>query len=106
MTVKALYDYDFPSRDRSELFGDDQLVNVQWRGNRLLATPACFRAPRSISLAAFKEQFVDPWAATDPGYDPSAATDWQADGNPLDMGPDATLETAGIEHKGLISFRT
>ena len=33
MTVKALYEYDYPSRDRQENFGDDLLVNVQWLNN-------------------------------------------------------------------------
>ena len=37
MTVKAMYDYDYPSRDRQELFGDDMLVNVQWVNNPLFA---------------------------------------------------------------------
>ena len=42
MTVKALYDYDYPSRDRQELYGDDMLVNVAWTNNMMFASPACF----------------------------------------------------------------
>lgn len=105
MAVKALYDYEFPSRDRAELYGEDQLVNVLWLGNPLIATPACFRVPRSTSLAEFKRGFLDPWAATDPTYDPDAATGWELDGKPLEMGADS-LEKAGVAHKGLITFRT
>ena len=37
MAVKALYDYDFPSKDRQELFGDDMLVNVLWTNNMMFA---------------------------------------------------------------------
>ena len=48
MTVKALYDYEFPSADRVENFGEDQLVYVHWRGNPLLCSAACFRAPRAM----------------------------------------------------------
>lgn len=28
MTVKALYEYDYPAADRAELFGDDQIVRT------------------------------------------------------------------------------
>ena len=38
MAVKALYDYDFPSKDRQEVFGDDILVNVMWTNNMMFAS--------------------------------------------------------------------
>ena len=60
MAVKALYDYDFPSKDRQELFGDDILVNVLWTNNMMFASAACFRAPKAMSWADFKSQMVDP----------------------------------------------
>ncbi len=46
MTVKALYDYDFPSADRVENFGDDQLVYVHWAGNPFFCSAAAFRPRR------------------------------------------------------------
>jgi phenol hydroxylase P4 protein len=70
MAVKAIYDYDFPSRDRQELYGDDILVNVLWANNMMFCSAACFRAPKAMSWADFKSQMVDPWAASDPDYDP------------------------------------
>jgi phenol hydroxylase P4 protein len=40
VTVKALYDYTYPSADRAENFGDDQLIYVLWRGNPLFCSAA------------------------------------------------------------------
>jgi phenol/toluene 2-monooxygenase (NADH) P4/A4 len=107
MTVKALYEYDYPSRDRQENFGDDLLVNVQWVNNRMFGAPACFRVPRAMPWADFKAQLIDPWAASDPGYDPAAPKDWQVIGGHA-INPDAnpSIGDTGVVHKGLISFRT
>lgn len=106
MTVKALYHYDYPSKDRQQLFGDDILVNVMWANNMMFASPACFRAPKTMSWADFKSQMVDPWAASDPDYDPSAPGDWQVNGEGFDPGDETTLDETGVGHKGLITFRT
>lgn len=106
MTVKALYDYDFPSRDRQELFGDDILVNVMWANNPMICSAACFRAPKAMSWADFKSQMVDPWAASDPDYDPSAPGGWQVNGEDFSAADDTTLDGTGVGHKGLFTFRT
>ena len=106
MTVKALYDYDFPSRDRQELFGDDMLVNVMWTNNRMFSAAACFRAPKSMAWSDFKAQMIDPWAASDPDYDPNAPTGWEIDGRTVELQPNTALGETGLVHKGLITFRT
>ena len=106
MAVKALYDYDFPSKDRAEVFGDDMLVNVRWLGNMMFAAPACFRAPKAMPWTDFTAQLVDPWAASDPDYDPTAATDWHVGDAALEVTEGMTLADTGVEHKGLITFRT
>lgn len=106
MTVKALYEYDFPSRDRPELYGDDLLVNVMWANNIFLASAACFRAPKAMTWQDFKAQMIDPWAASDPDYDPSATTDWRNDGEQFSPSDTTTLGDAGVVHKGVITFRT
>lgn len=107
MTVKALYDYDYPSKDRPENFGDDMLVHVQWVNNLLFCSAACFRAPKAIPWADFKAQLIDPWAASDPDYDPAAPTDWKvAGGQAIDTGANPSLSDTGVGHKGLITFRT
>jgi phenol hydroxylase P4 protein len=105
MAVKALYDYEFPAADRAELFGDDMLVNVWWRGNLLITTPGCFRAPKAMTFAEFTTSMVDAWAATDPDYDPAAVTDWQVDGTAITPAGGTPLADL-VGHKGLLSFRT
>ena len=106
MAVKALYDYDYPSKDRQELFGDDILVNVLWTNNMMFASAACFRAPKALSWEDFKSQMIDPWAASDPDYDPSTPGGWQMNGEDFSPADDTTLDDTGVGHKGLFTFRT
>ena len=40
MSVKALYDYDFPSMDRAEVFDDDVIIYARTEGPRLPITSA------------------------------------------------------------------
>lgn len=104
--VGMLKPYDFPSNDRLELFGDDQLVNVLWADNLFLCSAGCFRAPRAMSWADFKAAMIDTWAAADPDYDPAAPHSWHRDEEPIEPRPEQTLAELGIAHKGVISFRT
>jgi phenol hydroxylase P4 protein len=104
MTVKALYDYTFPSADRQELFGDDQLVYVHWRGNPLFCSAACFRVPRTLTFGEFVQNVVNEWAGTDPDYDPSTARDWRLFNESLDAPPEKSLIDLGIGHKSLLTF--
>jgi phenol hydroxylase P4 protein len=106
MSVKALGTYDFPSRSRQELYGDDQLVNVLWRNNPFLSAAATFRAPKAMSWADFRNVLMDPWAASDPDFDPAGPEDWILDGAPLTPREDQTLEQLGVGHKSLLSFTT
>jgi phenol/toluene 2-monooxygenase (NADH) P4/A4 len=106
MSVKALYDYDFPSADRAENFGDDQLVYVGWTGNPLFCSAAAFRAPKAMPFGEFVTAMVDGWASSDPDFDPTAARDWQLFGQPLDVVPEKSLANLGIGHKALLTFST
>jgi len=104
MTVKALYDYEFPSADRAEVFGDDQLVYVHWRGNPLFCSAACFRVPKNMPFVEFVDSMVHGWAASDPDFDPASVTDWRLFDEPLTGGQDKSLADLGIRHKALLSF--
>ncbi len=106
MGVKATYDYDYPSADRAEVFGDDLLVNVMWVDNRMFASAACFRVPAAMSWTDFRTQLVDPWAGSDPDFDPAAAGDWRIEGEPIDTDDVTTVGSTGVVHKGVITFRT
>jgi phenol/toluene 2-monooxygenase (NADH) P4/A4 len=104
MAVKALGDYDFPAKDRQEVYGDDQLVHVKWDGNLFFCAAACFRAPKAMRWADFRSQMVDPLYSGDPDFKPENATNWRVDDRPITPGDDDTFETLGVEHKGLIRF--
>lgn len=104
MTVKALYDYDFPSADRAENFGDDQLVYVHWKGNLFLCAAAAFRVPSAMPFGEFVSAMVLPWAGSDPDFDPSAVHDWELFGKPLTWSDEVSLADLGIGHKALLTF--
>jgi len=98
-------EYNFPSRDRIELYGNDQLVHVFWEGSVFIVGPACFRVPRAIPWSEFVSDVVGPWAEADPAYDPAKVGHWRIDDTPIDPKPADTLEGLGVEHKGLLKFR-
>jgi phenol/toluene 2-monooxygenase (NADH) P4/A4 len=104
MPVKALYDYEFPSADRAELFGGDQLVYVHWDGNPLFCSAACFRVPRAMPFGEFVSAIVSPWAASDPDFDSGAMRDWRVFDEPLVPEPGRSLADLGIGHKALLHF--
>jgi hypothetical protein len=104
MTVRAIGAYDFPSRSRQELYGDDQLVHVLWRGNPFLCSAATFRAPQAIPFGEFVSAIVEPWASSDPDFVPGSETGWQLDGQPIEAAPDKTLSDLGVGHKHVLSF--
>ncbi|MBM7367845.1 phenol hydroxylase subunit P4 [Gordonia hydrophobica] len=107
MAVKALYEYKYPAADRAEIFGEDQLLYVHWRGNPLFCSAACFRAPQAMSFNDFVAEIVNPWAASDPDFEPSSITDWQLFDDALDPGDgSASLTELGIGHKALLKFTT
>lgn len=97
-------EYNFPSRDRIELYGDDQLINVWWRGNVFIACPGCFRIPRGMKWGDFMSQAVVPYGSADPDFDVTRVSNWKMDDTPFDPKDDDTIEGLGIEHKGLVSF--
>ncbi|MBV9795969.1 MAG: phenol hydroxylase [Actinobacteria bacterium] len=104
MPVKALYEYEFPSADRAELFGDDQLVYVHWDGNPLFCSAACFRVPQAMPFGEFVAQIVAPWAGSDPDFDPAAVRDWRLFDEPLAADDIRSLHDLGIGHKALLHF--
>ncbi|MFC4942877.1 phenol hydroxylase subunit P4 [Pseudonocardia sp. GCM10023141] len=104
MTVRALYDYTFPSADRAENFGDDQLVYVTWTGNLLFCSAACFRVPKAMPFGEFVDGVVAPWAGSDPDFDAAAVRDWKLFDTPLTAAADASLADLGVGHKALLSF--
>lgn len=105
MGVRAIGAYKFPSRSRAELYGEDQLVHVWWRDNTFLASAATFRVPKSMTFGEFVIAVVEPWAASDPDFEPGSQRDWFIDDRPLRVRDDASLNELGIGHKHTLSFQ-
>jgi phenol hydroxylase P4 protein len=105
MAVRANYDYDWPSRSAAELYGDDQLVHVWWRGNPFFVSAQTFRLPKAMpfgELVGLCKGFF----AADPDFVPDAmdTVQWRID--KVDVTPDlsASLEANGVGHKSLVEF--
>lgn len=96
--------YAYPSRSRRELYGDDILVHLMWRGNLLFASAATFRLSPSLTWADFVAHTVAPWAAMDPRFDATRVGRWILDEQALSPTPTATLEHLGVGHKSLLTF--
>jgi phenol hydroxylase P4 protein len=104
MTVRALYEYDFPSADRIENYAPDQLVYVRWEENPLFCSAAAFRVPSALPFDEFVTAFVHPWAASDPDFEPASITGWRLFDEPIDPAPGTSMAAAGIGHKALLRF--
>lgn len=105
MSVRAIGEYAFPSRSRAELYGEDQLVHVWWRDNTFLASAATFRVPKAMPFGEFVTTVVEPWAASDPDFEPGSERDWFIDDRPLRVSDDSSLAELGIGHKHTVSFQ-
>lgn len=104
MAVRSIGEYDFPSRSRQELYGDDQLVHLWWRDNPWFCAAACFRAPKAMTWGDFRAAMVDPWASCDPDFDPATEFRWTIDDQVVTPSDDKTLEALGVGHKSLVAF--
>ena len=80
MAVKSIGTYDFPSRSRQELYGDDQLVHLWFQENPWFCAAACFRAPKAMTWGDFWNALVVPYAEEDPDFDPAANRVWTLHG--------------------------
>ena len=72
MAVKALYDYDYPSKDRQELFGDDMLVNVLWTGNMMFCAAGVLPGAEGDDLGGLQGADDRPVGGVGPRLRPSA----------------------------------
>ena len=104
MALKTIGTYEFPSRSRQELYGEDMLVHVWWKDNPMFCAAATFRAPQAMSWADFRAAIVDPWASSDPDYDAGHEFSWGLDGQPFTPEPGTSLADLGIGHKHPLSF--
>ncbi len=109
--IKSIGEYSFPSRSAAELYGDDMLLHVWWKGNPWFVAAACFRAPQAMPFGAFWEALFVPYHEEDPDFDASKGWDqfdWfitvNRDATPISPSADATLADLGLTHKAVLGF--
>ena len=105
MPVVAISEYKFPSRSRQELYGDDQLVHIWWKGNPFFVSAACFRFPKAMPwgdlMGVLKGFFT-----ADPDFVPDSldTATWIIDDVVVTPDASASLEANGVGHKSLVAF--
>lgn len=111
--IKSIGEYDFPSRSAQELYGDDMLMHVWWRGNPWFVAAATFRAPQAMPFGAFWEALFVPYHEEDPDFDASKGWeqfDWflavGRDYTPVTPSAEVTLADLGVTHKAVLGFST
>ena len=109
--IVSIGDYDFPSRSARELYADDMLINVWWKGNPWFVAAAMFRAPMAMPFGAFWEALFVPYHEEDPDFDASKGweqSDWflvsGRESTPITPSADASLTDLGVTHMGVLGF--
>lgn len=109
--IRSIGEYDFPSRSARELYGDDMLINVWWRGNPWFVAAAMFRAPQAMSFGDFWNGLFVPYHEEDPDFDAGGGWeqfDWflvaGREYTPITPVADASLTDLGLTHKCVLGF--
>ena len=105
MPVVAISEYKFPSKSRQELYGDDQLVHVWWKGNLWFVSAGCFRFPKAMPWGDFIGVLKGYYTA-DPDFVPDSldSVQWVIDDQEVTPDPSASMEANGVGHKSLVQF--
>ena len=105
MPVVAISEYKFPSKSRQELYGDDQLVHVWWKGNPWFVAAGCFRFPKAMPWGDFVGVLKGFYTA-DPDFVPDSldSVQWIIDDQAVTPDPSASLEANGVGPKSLVQF--
>ena len=106
MAVVAIGEYKFPSLSRQELYGDDILVHVWWRGNPYFVAASCFRFPKAMPFGALVNDVLKGFFTADPDFVPDSldTCQWVIDGKMVTPDLSKSLEENGVGHKSLIEF--
>lgn len=108
MSVKSIGSYEFPSRDRAEVFGDNVIVYFSWDQHLLFAAPFLLFTPADTTFGELIETRVKPLIVPDPqageiDWDKVA---WLNGETPLKPEFAASLAANGIGHKDQIRMVT
>ena len=102
--IKSLGTYDFPSRSRQELYGDDILVNIWRKKSMFICSAGMVRVPKAMTWAEFVETQVMPYCQADPDFDREAPYTWQLVDDVFTPDPAKSLVDNGIRHKQTVAL--
>lgn len=108
MSVKALADYHFQSRDAIERYRGKQLVFVNWERHRMFSRPFVVALPPETPLQSLIDGQITDCYSYHPDFqhiDWSRVT-WQNGSTPFTPDFAKSLKDNGIGHKDLIRFTT
>lgn len=100
--IKSIGEYNFPSRSRQELYGDDILVHVLRRDSMFFCSAAAFRAPKAMKWSDFVAGMVMPYVTSDPDFDASKPLSWKLVDDDFTPEADKSLEENGVRHKNTV----
>lgn len=106
MAVVAISDYVFESSSRQELYGDDQLVHIWWKGNPYFVAASCFRFPKAMPWGVMVNDVLKGFFTADPDFVPESldSVQWIIDDKAVTPDPEKSLEENGVGHKSLVQF--
>lgn len=107
MAVKAFKPYDFPARDRGEVFGADQLVYLYVPNHYWFSAAACFRVGQHMTFQQLWDQILAPFVAADPALVGVSWRQgrWSLMEEPFEPQSDQPLVAQGICHKTLLTWQ-
>lgn len=108
MTVKALSDYEFESRDALQKYKGKQLLYINWERHRMFSRPFVLALPAETPFAVIVEKYITDCYQFHPDF---AQIDWSQvvwQNSNQEFTPVWTksLQENGIGHKDLIRFTT
>ena len=111
--IKSIGEYNPASRSAQELYGDDILMHVWWKGNPWFVAAATFRVSPQMTFADFWSGVFVPYHEEDPDFD--AGKGWEQfdwflavgrDTVPVEVSAEQTLADLGLTHKAVLGFKT
>ncbi|MCX7256854.1 MAG: phenol hydroxylase [Polaromonas sp.] len=108
MTVNALADYRFESRDALAKFKGKQLLYVNWEKHRMFSRPFVLALTPDTLFAEIIDKYITDSYRSHPDFAQIdwAAVTWLNSRQPFTPDRTKTLAENGIGHKDLIRFTT
>lgn len=109
MSVKAIKPgYHGEFKDRLEMFGGKQLLNICWEKHTMMGWPMCIPVSPELPFGALIEQVLPTIYSQHPDFDRIRwdEVQWSTSQGPFIPNPAKSLAEHGLQHKVQIRFRT